>query len=81
MFGRSERVTACACERSGDVTLPQLLHLQNSDNLTARIRRRGTSSATACRQRVGRRNHQRALPGLRCADSPAKTNAQQSLLN
>ncbi|MFM7038391.1 MAG: DUF1549 domain-containing protein [Planctomycetaceae bacterium] len=38
MFGRSERVTACACERSGDVTLPQLLHLQNSDSLTARIR-------------------------------------------
>ena len=27
IFGRSERVTACACERSGDVTLPQLLHL------------------------------------------------------
>jgi hypothetical protein len=38
LFGRSERVTACACERSGDVTLPQLLHLQNSDGLTARIR-------------------------------------------
>ncbi|MFN5905788.1 MAG: DUF1553 domain-containing protein, partial [Planctomyces sp.] len=36
-FGRSERVTACACERSGDVTLPQLLHLQNSDSLMARI--------------------------------------------
>ncbi len=38
LFGRSERVTACACERSGDVTLPQLLHLQNSDSLMARIR-------------------------------------------
>ncbi|MFM8723551.1 MAG: DUF1553 domain-containing protein, partial [Planctomycetaceae bacterium] len=37
LFGRSERVTACACERSGDVTLPQLLHLQNSDSLLARI--------------------------------------------
>ena len=37
LFGRSERVTACACERSGDVTLPQLLHLQNSDTLMARI--------------------------------------------
>lgn len=37
LFGRSERVTACACERSGDVTLPQLLHLQNSDSLMARI--------------------------------------------
>jgi hypothetical protein len=29
LFGRSERVTACACERKGEVTLPQLLHLQN----------------------------------------------------
>ena len=31
LFGRSERVTACACERSGDVTMPQLLHLQNGE--------------------------------------------------
>src|SRR5262249_37764828 len=29
LFGRSDRVTACACERSDDVTLPQLLHLRN----------------------------------------------------
>src|SRR5262249_22011782 len=28
LFGKSERVTACACERSGEVTMPQLLHLQ-----------------------------------------------------
>jgi hypothetical protein len=27
-FGRSNRVTACACERAGDVNLPQVLHLQ-----------------------------------------------------
>ena len=26
-FGRSDRVTACACERSADVSLPQVLHL------------------------------------------------------
>ena len=26
-FGRSERVTACACERGGDISLPQVLHL------------------------------------------------------
>jgi len=37
-FGRSERVTACACERSDDVTLSQLLHLQNSDNLLNKFR-------------------------------------------
>lgn len=37
-FGRSERVTACACERSGEVTLSQLLHLQNSENLLSKVR-------------------------------------------
>jgi hypothetical protein len=38
LFGRSDRVTACACERKGDVTLPQLLHLTNSEDLFANIR-------------------------------------------
>jgi hypothetical protein len=38
LFGRSERVTACACERSGEVTLPQLLYIQNSQSLTRKIR-------------------------------------------
>ena len=38
LFGRSDRVTACACERSGEVTLPQLLHLKNSEDLVAQIR-------------------------------------------
>jgi hypothetical protein len=38
LFGRSERVTACACERSGEVTMPQLLHLQNSEALLQKIR-------------------------------------------
>jgi hypothetical protein len=37
MFGRSDRVSACACERSGEVTLPQLLHLQNGDSLLQKI--------------------------------------------
>ena len=27
LFGRSDRVTACACERTGEVTLPAVLHL------------------------------------------------------
>ena len=30
-FGRSERVTACACERNDEVSLSQLLHLNNGD--------------------------------------------------
>jgi hypothetical protein len=38
LFGRSDRVTACACERMGEVTLPQLLHLQNGDDLPKKIR-------------------------------------------
>lgn len=38
VFGRSERVTACACEREGEVTLPQLLHLQNNVEIQAKIR-------------------------------------------
>jgi hypothetical protein len=38
MFGRSERVTACACERSGEVTMPQLLHLQNGDSVVNKIK-------------------------------------------
>ncbi|NDA67815.1 MAG: DUF1553 domain-containing protein, partial [Verrucomicrobia bacterium] len=38
LFGRSERVTACACERNGDVTLPQLLHLNNGEDLGKKIK-------------------------------------------
>lgn len=38
LFGRSERVTACACERSGEVTMPQLLHLQNGLSVMEKIR-------------------------------------------
>lgn len=37
LFGRSDRVTACACERNGDVTLPQLLHLQNGDGIVNKL--------------------------------------------
>jgi hypothetical protein len=37
LFGRSPRVTACACERSGEVTLPQLLHLMNGDSVVQKV--------------------------------------------
>jgi hypothetical protein len=37
LFGRSDRVTACACERRGEVTLPQLLHIQNGEELTKKL--------------------------------------------
>jgi hypothetical protein len=36
-FGRSDRVTACACERNGDVNLPQVLHLQCGAIISAKI--------------------------------------------
>jgi hypothetical protein len=38
LFGRSERVTACACERSGEVTMPQLLHLRNGASVVDKVR-------------------------------------------
>jgi hypothetical protein len=37
LFGRSERLTACACERTGEVTMPQLLHLQNGESVVRKI--------------------------------------------
>ncbi|MFM7114494.1 MAG: DUF1553 domain-containing protein, partial [Planctomycetota bacterium] len=37
MFGRSERVTACTCERSGEVTMPQLLHLRNGERMIEKL--------------------------------------------
>ncbi len=37
LFGKSERITACACERSGAVTMPQLLHLQNGTSVVQKI--------------------------------------------
>ncbi len=36
-FGRPGRVTACACERTLDVTMPQVLHLMNGENLNRRL--------------------------------------------
>lgn len=36
-FGRSDRVTACACERTGDVTLPSVLHLIGGDTVVSKV--------------------------------------------
>jgi hypothetical protein len=38
IFGRSDRVTACACEKNGDVTLPQLLYLSNGEGPENKLR-------------------------------------------
>jgi hypothetical protein len=37
VFGKPERATACACERSGEVTLSQALHLLNSRDLLDKL--------------------------------------------
>jgi hypothetical protein len=37
LFGRSERITACACERNNEVTLPQLLHLSGGTTITQKL--------------------------------------------
>ncbi|QDU19662.1 DUF1549 domain-containing protein [Urbifossiella limnaea] len=37
MFGRSDRVTACACERSGDVTLPAVLHILGGSTTVGKV--------------------------------------------
>jgi hypothetical protein len=37
MFGRSERVTACACERGGEVAMVHTLHLLNGDDVAQKI--------------------------------------------
>jgi hypothetical protein len=36
-FGRSERVTACACERTGEVSLPNVLHLICGSTINAKL--------------------------------------------
>lgn len=40
-FGRSDRVTACACERTGDVSLPSVLHLISGETVTAKVQSGG----------------------------------------
>src|SRR5207302_196398 len=37
VFGRPERKTACACERNGEVTMPQLMHLVAGDTLAQKL--------------------------------------------
>jgi hypothetical protein len=36
-FGRSDRVTACACERASEVSLPSVLHLISGDTVVGKI--------------------------------------------
>ncbi|HEY1186265.1 MAG TPA: DUF1549 domain-containing protein, partial [Gemmata sp.] len=36
-FGRSDRVTACACERTGEVSLPAVLNLMGGETVTQKL--------------------------------------------
>ncbi|MGF1579061.1 MAG: DUF1549 domain-containing protein [Gemmataceae bacterium] len=38
VFGKSERITACACERNNEITLPQVLFLRGSDPFNEKLR-------------------------------------------
>jgi hypothetical protein len=40
LFGRSERITACACERNSEVNLPQILHLHGGSTIVTKIKSR-----------------------------------------
>ena len=55
LFGRPERLTACACERTGDVTMPQLLHLYGGDTISGKLpRRRRSAGGIAAIEQVDR---------------------------
>jgi hypothetical protein len=41
LFGRPARSTVCTCERRGDPTLAQVLHLVNGDTMTAALKASG----------------------------------------
>src|SRR5207302_1961580 len=41
VFGRPQRSSACECERTGEATLAQALHLLNSDEIQGKLSRGG----------------------------------------
>ncbi|MFM7151241.1 MAG: DUF1549 domain-containing protein, partial [Gemmataceae bacterium] len=48
LFGRPARTSVCECERSGEPSIAQALHLMNAPEIAAKIRsRRGTARALA----------------------------------
>lgn len=56
IFGRSERVTACACERNDDVAMVHLLHLLNGDAIRGKIR--AADGRLANMQRQKKKEHE-----------------------
>jgi len=46
VFGRPQRITACECERVGEASMAQVLHLLNSDDVQSRLVRAGARAET-----------------------------------
>jgi hypothetical protein len=59
-FGRSERVTACACERGTDISLPQVLHLIGGE-ATAKV---NSSNGWLSAQLKGEKDDDKLLDAL-----------------
>ncbi|WP_205678988.1 DUF1553 domain-containing protein [Aquisphaera insulae] len=50
-FGRNPRRIVCECERSGEPTMVQVLHLSNGDTLNEKLRAKGSRAETLRRLR------------------------------
>jgi hypothetical protein len=50
LFGRPERVSACACERNNEPSVSQVLHLLNSPEIQAKLSHEGGTVARLTRQ-------------------------------
>ncbi|MBA4065091.1 MAG: hypothetical protein C0501_15535 [Isosphaera sp.] len=60
-FGRSERVTACACERVGEVSLPAVLHLVAGDTVTGKV---GSGNGWLARRLAAEKDDDKLLDAL-----------------
>jgi hypothetical protein len=54
-FGRPDAASACECERNGDASLAQALHLFNSDELLEKISGRKVAPASATADPKGKK--------------------------
>ena len=83
LFGRSDRVTSCACERSGDVTLPQLLHLQNGEETSKKLRDDRGRLQVLLKSEPDRRRRmeQLYLATVARRPTPAEVNRIEGILN
>jgi hypothetical protein len=60
-FGRSERVTACACERASDVSLPSVLHLIVGETVSNKV---GAGNGWLAKQLAAEKNDDKLMESL-----------------